>query len=117
MDPAPAQAAMAALLADSPPEAIFAVTDTLAMAAMAALAQAGLSVPGDVGLIGADDLAFAAYPGLRLTTIAQPLDAIAESAVALTVARLDQPDSAPGSVILPATLIERATLRPLPARG
>jgi DNA-binding LacI/PurR family transcriptional regulator len=51
------------------PTALFAGNDTIAIGAMAAIRDAGLSVPHDIAVVGFDDLPFAAYVSPRLTTI------------------------------------------------
>jgi len=59
-------------LADRP-TAIFCGNDYLAMGVMYALAQRGLSVPGDVALIGYDDIDLAPMFATPLTTVRQPM--------------------------------------------
>jgi DNA-binding LacI/PurR family transcriptional regulator len=49
--------------------ALFAGNDTIAVGAMAALREAGLSVPNDVAVVGFDDLPVAAYTNPPLTTV------------------------------------------------
>ncbi len=49
--------------------ALFAGNDTIAVGAMAALREAGLSVPDDVAVVGFDDLPIAAYTNPPLTTV------------------------------------------------
>jgi LacI family transcriptional regulator len=51
------------------PTALFAGNDTIAVGAIAALREAGLSVPRDVAVVGFDDLPFAAYCQPSLTTV------------------------------------------------
>jgi DNA-binding LacI/PurR family transcriptional regulator len=51
------------------PTALFAGNDTIAVGAIAALREAGLSVPYDVAVVGFDDLPFAAYCHPALTTV------------------------------------------------
>jgi LacI family transcriptional regulator len=54
--------------------ALFAGNDTIAVGAMAALREAGLSVPGDVAVVGFDDLPIASYCQPPLTTVnTQPI--------------------------------------------
>lgn len=77
------RAAMVQLLAEQRPDGVFCCADSLAIGALAALAEAGLRVPEDVAVIGYDDVAQAAVTVPPLTTVAQPTDEIAEQALAL----------------------------------
>ncbi|HYY29102.1 MAG TPA: LacI family DNA-binding transcriptional regulator [Chthoniobacterales bacterium] len=52
-----------------PPTALFAGNDTIAVGAISALREAGLSIPCDVAVVGFDDLPIAAYSHPRLTTV------------------------------------------------
>jgi DNA-binding LacI/PurR family transcriptional regulator len=64
--------AMRALLAmHVPPTAVLCITDRLALGALDAARQAGLTVPHDVSIVGFDDIPKAAQAGLPLTTIRQ----------------------------------------------
>jgi LacI family transcriptional regulator len=54
------------------PTAVLAGNDTIALGAMAALSDAGLSVPDDIALVGFDDLPFAALLRPALTTVRNP---------------------------------------------
>jgi DNA-binding LacI/PurR family transcriptional regulator len=56
--------------------ALFAGNDTIALGAISALREAGLSVPSDVAIVGFDDLPFAAYSSPKLTTV--PTQAVAQ---------------------------------------
>lgn len=51
------------------PSALFAGNDTIAVGAISALREAGLSVPGDVAIVGFDDLPIAAHISPKLTTV------------------------------------------------
>lgn len=53
------------------PDAIFAVSDIVAMSALRALSEKGLRVPEDVAVIGYDDITLAAYTSPSLSTIRQ----------------------------------------------
>jgi LacI family transcriptional regulator len=77
------RAAMAELLVRERPDGVFCCADSLAIGALAALAEAGLRVPEDVAVVGYDDVAQAAVTVPALTTVAQPTDEIAEQALAL----------------------------------
>lgn len=52
-------------------DGVVAASDMIALAAIAALREAGLSVPGDVGVVGFDDVALAAHVHPSLTTVHQ----------------------------------------------
>ncbi|MBV8142905.1 MAG: LacI family DNA-binding transcriptional regulator [Verrucomicrobia bacterium] len=62
------------------PTALFAGNDTIAVGAISALRDAGLSVPGDVAVVGFDDLPIAAYVSPKLTTVATQAVAQGEQA-------------------------------------
>jgi DNA-binding LacI/PurR family transcriptional regulator len=65
--------AMEKLLAlPQPPTAVFCYNDMSALGALRAIRARGLSVPGDVSLVGFDDLFIASYTQPMLTTIRQP---------------------------------------------
>ena len=65
-------AAVQRLLARGEPfDAIFAVTDLIAIGAMRALKDAGLRVPQDVSIVGFDDMPLAAFVTPALTTVQQ----------------------------------------------
>jgi LacI family transcriptional regulator len=57
---------------DRPPTAIFAASDTQAMGVLEAAEELVVDVPGDLSVVGYDDIELARYAGL--TTVAQPLE-------------------------------------------
>lgn len=91
------------------PDGIVAASDVVAMAAIRALGERGLSIPGDVAVIGYDDVALAAHTAPPLTTIRQPIEAGAVLLVDLLFRRIAGEDAA--SVVLPPELVVRATSR------
>lgn len=73
------------------PDAIFGINDIMAMGAMDALrGEMGLRVPRDVMVGGFDDIAESARWPYRLTTVRQPIEQMAEDALAIL--HLDDPD-------------------------
>ena len=62
-------------------DALFAVTDVIAIDAMHALEDNGLSVPNDVAVVGFDDIALAAHVSPPLTTVRQDIREAAERLV------------------------------------
>ena len=63
------------------PSALFAASDVMARGAIRALAEAGLSVPGDVAVVGFDDLPPATVTSPLLTTVRQPIRRLGAKAV------------------------------------
>jgi DNA-binding LacI/PurR family transcriptional regulator len=74
--------------------AVFSVHDNGAIRLIHALENVGLSVPGDVSIIGFDDLPPAAMMTPRLSTMGVDCAAIGRQAVALMQRRLDDPSAA-----------------------
>ena len=62
-------------------DAIFAVTDVIAIGAIKALQQAGLRVPQDVSIVGFDDMPLAAHVTPALTTVRQDIQQASEGLV------------------------------------
>ncbi|HEY2057107.1 LacI family DNA-binding transcriptional regulator [Amycolatopsis sp. NBC_01480] len=82
-------AAMKNLLAlKEPPDAVFCFNDLLAVGALRAAAERGLSVPGDIAIVGFDNTEESAFSLPSLTTIAPDKAAIAEAAIELIHGRL-----------------------------
>lgn len=88
-------------------DAIFAASDLIAISAMGLLKERGLNVPGDVGVVGYDDIDAAAHSFPPLTTVRQPLD-LAGAALVDSVIRLAGGEQ-PASQQLPTRLIERSS--------
>jgi LacI family transcriptional regulator len=74
---------------DNPPTAIFCFNDRMAMGAYDAVKARGLSIPGDISIVGFDDEEIASYLVPPLTTVVLPHDEMARWAVG---ALLDQDD-------------------------
>lgn len=90
-----------------PPTAIFASTDLRAIGALKATQQLGMRVPGDIAILGFDDLDIAEYMGL--STIRQPLDESGRVAVELFFSQRLDPNRPVQHIQLPLTLMERET--------
>lgn len=91
----------------APPDAIFAGSDTMAMAAAEAALAAGMKVPDDVTVVGYNDMPMAAYYKPSLTTVRQDT----RQAGSLLVEKLFQilDGGRPPSTTLPTELVVRAT--------
>ena len=98
----------AAFLAQNqPPDGIVAASDVIAMSAIRALAERGLSVPNDVAVIGYDDVSVARYTTPPLTTIRQDVVGGARLLVELLFRRLAGDE--PQSVTMKPELVLRAS--------
>ena len=96
---------------DEKPDAVFAVSDSLAAGALRAIAQAGLRVPEDIAVIGFDGTELAEVVSPQLTTVEQPSRAIGRTAVSLLMKRIDDPDAAVERVMMDWRVIDRERLR------
>ena len=105
------RAEMQRLLAAHPAEAYFCGDDLLAVGALSAIEDAGLSVPSDIGLIGLNDMEMARWQNIGLTTIRQPVAEIISAAIDLVVATIENPDRHPEIRLFPCRVIDRSTLR------
>lgn len=86
-------------------DALFVASDLQAVGALRALADSGRRVGKDVSVVGFDGIRLGDYISPRLTTVAQPFDAIAAAVVARLLELIDHPGRAdPGPRILPTRL-------------
>jgi LacI family transcriptional regulator len=86
-----------ALPPEKRPTAIFAASDQMAYGVLAAAEEVGLSVPGDVALVGFDDDHPSAYTRPPLTTVRQPYFEMGRQSVALLLSLIGkQQESLPG---------------------
>ncbi|MGN6422637.1 MAG: LacI family DNA-binding transcriptional regulator [Asticcacaulis sp.] len=100
--------ATARLIAQTPrPTAIFCFGDDMAMGALHALRQAGLSCPQDISVVGFDDIGAARFTAPPLTTVRQPMRAIGQRCVAALLAILNGQRSEPVVETLPHELVIR----------
>jgi DNA-binding LacI/PurR family transcriptional regulator len=90
-----------------PPTAIFAASDMQAIGVLEAAEAARVRVPGDLAVIGFDDIEIAEILGL--TTIRQPLAEIGAGAMDLLLADLRDGTRDPVEIVHPLTLVERRT--------
>ncbi len=94
------------------PTAVLAPNDFAALGAMETIDSAGLSIPGDISLVGYDNLALAALPRIGLTTIGQPRVDLGRDAVHLILERLDENRESARHLVVPPNLVVRATTGP-----
>ena len=92
--------------------ALFAMSDVMAIGAIRALRDAGLRVPEDVSVMGLDGLTIGEYTTPRLSTVAQPVDSLAEESLRLLRLSLEA-DAQAQHETLPVTLWMRESVRKL----
>ncbi len=96
-----------------PVSAIIAGNDTIAMGVLDAAKRRGVAVPRRLSVIGFDDIPLAGSPLLSLTTIRQPVEAMARTAARRLVERIRGDRFSPATLdILPIQLIQRDTTGP-----
>lgn len=100
-------AALAYLKDEKQPDAVFAFSDTAAMALISAFRQRGLSSPGDYSLVGYNNIPPAAHFSPAITTIAQDTSMAGNILVEKLMQFID--GAKPKSVILPTKLVVRDT--------
>ncbi|WP_087484821.1 LacI family DNA-binding transcriptional regulator [Brachybacterium massiliense] len=106
------EAALTMLELPAPPTAFFCVTDPGALLVVRELTHHGLSVPGDVSVVGYDDT-YAAVPGpIELTTVNTPLPEIARLGMSTLLGIGDGIEPVSHHVQLATTLVTRETTAP-----
>lgn len=97
-------------LEDFQETAIFSSCDSLALGVMSAAKEFHLSIPSDLSLIGFDNISYAAYPRIRLTTLDSCKKELTRLAVEYLLKRMDAPDHLePGPHLVQPILLERST--------
>jgi DNA-binding LacI/PurR family transcriptional regulator len=105
------KAARELLALDPRPDAIFAASDIMALATLDALRDAGLRAPDDVSVIGFDDIRSSAWPAYRLTTVAQPAEALLGRSLDLLSARIEDWECPPEIIYVNGELRVRRSAR------
>jgi len=106
------EAAARLLALSEPPTAIFAAADMMAIGAVRAAAELGLSVPQDVSIVGFDDIQLAAHVNPPLTTLRQDKLGLGAAAGEALIARIAGDGDRPPLRILPVELIVRGSTTP-----
>jgi DNA-binding LacI/PurR family transcriptional regulator len=100
-----------------PPTAIFALNDRMAFGVMRTAAALGLQVPGDLSVIGFDDIPLATLMTPALTTVRQPGFALGRTAAETFFALLEHEEAAPVTVIPTEFVLRGSTAPPRGAPG
>jgi LacI family transcriptional regulator len=96
--------------------AIFCFNDIAAIGAIRALKDAGLSVPGDVSVVGFDDIQSAAYSTPSLTTVRQPLMEMGQRGAQVLLERIANREAPyEAEIVMAPELVVRESTGPAPA--
>lgn len=93
--------------------AAFCASDHTALGVISAAHTHGIKIPEQLSIVGFDDVAVAKYITPRLTTVRQPVSAIAKNAVEMLIDRINHPSAPPELRTLPVELVIRdSVVRP-----
>lgn len=101
------EATLALLARGTRPTALVACNNLCAIGALRALRETGLAVPRDVALVAVDDPFWAELVDPPLTTVAQPVRAMADEAMSLLLERIEGHRREPRRVVFPLELRRR----------
>lgn len=100
--------AMHELLAQHPDlDAVFVASDQMAIGALRVLADSGRAVPGDVAVVGFNDITVARHTNPPLTTISQPIQSLGRELARMLLATIA--GESPTPLILPTRLVRRSS--------
>jgi LacI family transcriptional regulator len=108
------QAALALLALPQPPTAIFAGNDWMALGAIEAITNKGLSVPRELSVIGVDDISQAQHAHPPLTTISIPKIELARTATELLLRHIggaNVPEEPTRILVSPRLIVRQSTAR------
>lgn len=110
--PSARECAAQLLGADDRPTAIFAMNDLMAVGAIEAAMQLGLSVPEDVSIFGFDNREFGAFHRPKLTTMDLPLHGMGERSAQVLLELIRGRKPAERAIWMPCTIVERESTAP-----
>ncbi|GIP39752.1 putative HTH-type transcriptional repressor ExuR [Paenibacillus sp. J31TS4] len=99
------------------PTAVFCMNDEMAVGALKAAREAGISVPDDLSLAGFDDNGFSAYVTPPLTTVRRPIEEMSREGARVLLAMLEGRPAPAGTTCLPAELVVRGSTGPCGCRS
>jgi len=97
----------------SPPTAIFAQNDRMAIGVLRAAREMGINVPDELSVIGVDDMPLSSYFDPPLTTMHQDLLSIGREAARLLIDAVEKKEVSPKHLLLKAQLIHRQSTKPI----
>jgi DNA-binding LacI/PurR family transcriptional regulator len=96
------------------PTAVLAMSDAMAIGAIAAIHDLGLAIPDRISVVGFDDVELAESTNPPLTTVHQPVRGKGETAVRMLLAVIQGRDASPGHRRLDTRLVVRSSTGPVP---
>ncbi len=91
------------------PSAIICFSDLMAYGLLRAAADKGLSIPGDLAVVGCDDTFLSAYTTPALTTVAYSVTEVAKTACELILSRIKTKDNSIKQISIKPSLVVRKT--------
>ena len=98
----------------APPTAVFAANDDMAAGVMRAADRHNVDIPGQLSVVGFDDITLARQIYPSLTTIRQPLSNMAERAAHALISDPGDGSKLKGTDVVPSKLIIRESTGPAP---
>ena len=92
-------------------DGVFCGDDVLALGAIDACRERGVDVPGQISIVGFDDMPLAAWASYSLTTVRQPIRDMVLHAIERIVAWMEDPEAVPRSKLFACELVVRGSLR------
>lgn len=103
--------AVKSILAQDPVTAVFAGNDQVAVGVYRALGEAGISIPGDISVLGFNDTTGEnLYP--RLTSVREFPEGLGQHLAELVLRRIAAPDADPQQILLPTQVVRRESSGP-----
>jgi DNA-binding LacI/PurR family transcriptional regulator len=99
------------------PTALIVFNDRCATGVLDVLLRAGLTVPGDLSVVGYDDSRLARLAHVNLTTVAQDAEQLTTLAVTRAIDRLNGTPVAHRELVIPPRLVVRGTTAPGPGQS
>jgi LacI family transcriptional regulator len=105
------------LLRRTPPTAIFALSEQMAIGALEAAQSLGVRIPDDLAIVTTEDSPWVERVRPRLSSVHVPMYEVGTRAVEVLLSLLNNPDSGPQQIILPTTFTVRESSAAAPGRS
>lgn len=90
------------------PEALFIYSDLVALGFQQAVLEEGIKIPDDIAIVGFDDVFFASYSKVPLTTVHQPAEKIGNIAVDVIDKRINKEDIGNRIILKPSLIVRES---------